>query len=62
MESTMSTATAAATQTRTAQLLSAQQLREQQETSGREGLASLLKAVRRMLDWLLMPFKARCCR
>lgn len=53
----MSTATAAATQTRTAQLLSAQQLREQQETSGREGLASLLKAVRRMLDWLLMPFK-----
>ncbi|MFJ1470045.1 hypothetical protein [Massilia orientalis] len=46
-----------ATHTRTAQLLSAQQLREQQETSGREGLASLLKAVRRMLDWLLMPFK-----
>lgn len=53
----MSTATAAATQTRTAQLLSAQQLREQQETSGRDGLASLLRAVRRMLDWLLMPFK-----
>lgn len=46
-----------ATQTRTAQLLSAEQLREQQETSGREGLASLLKAVRRMLDWLLMPFR-----
>lgn len=47
----------AATQTRTAQLMNAQQLREQQETGGREGLASLLKAVRRMLDWLLMPFK-----
>lgn len=46
-----------ATQTRTAQLLNAQQLREQQETSGRQGLASLLRAVRRMLDWLLMPFK-----
>lgn len=46
-----------ATQTRTAQLLSAQQLREQQETGGREGLASLLKAVRRMLDWLLLPFR-----
>jgi hypothetical protein len=53
MESTMSTAT----QTRTARLMSAEQLREQQETSGREGLASLLKAVRRMLDWLLMPFR-----
>lgn len=47
----------AATQTRTAQLLNAEQLREQQETSGREGLASLLKAVRRMLEWLLMPFR-----
>lgn len=46
-----------ATQTRTAQLLSAQQLREQQEISGREGLASLLAAVRRMMDWLLSPFR-----
>lgn len=46
-----------ATQTRTAQLLSAQQLREQQEISGRAGLESLLKAVRRMLDWLLLPFR-----
>lgn len=46
-----------ATQTRTAQLLSAQQLREQQEISGRAGLEGLLKAVRRMLDWLLLPFR-----
>jgi len=46
-----------AMQTRTARLMNAEQLREQQETSGREGLASLLKAVRRMLDWLLMPFR-----
>lgn len=46
-----------ATQTRTAQLLSAQQLREQQEISGREGLSSLLAAVRRMMDWLLSPFR-----
>lgn len=46
-----------ATQVRTARLMNAEQLREQQETSGREGLASLLKAVRRMLDWLLMPFR-----
>jgi hypothetical protein len=56
MESTMSTATAT-TQTRTARLLTAEQLREQQETSGREGLNTLLKAVRRMLDWLLTPFR-----
>lgn len=45
------------TQTRTVRLLSAEQLREQQETSGRAGLAALLKAVRRLLDWLLMPFR-----
>lgn len=46
-----------ATQSRTVPLMNAAQLREQQETSGREGLASLLKAVRRMLDWLLLPFR-----
>lgn len=46
-----------ATQTRRAQLLSAEQLREQQEISGREGLASLLAAVRRMMNWLLSPFR-----
>lgn len=46
-----------ATQSRTVQLMNAEQLREQQETSGREGLASLIKAVRRMLDWLLLPFR-----
>ena len=45
------------TQTRRAQLLSAEQLREQQEISGREGLASLLAAVRRMMNWLLSPFR-----
>jgi Sec-independent protein translocase protein TatA len=46
-----------ATQTRRAQLLSAEQLREQQEISGREGLSSLLAAVRRMMNWLLSPFR-----
>lgn len=46
-----------AIQTRRAQLLSAQQLHEQQETSGREGLANLLAAVRRMMNWLLSPFR-----
>lgn len=46
-----------ATQTRRAQLLSAEQLREQQETTGREGLSSLLAAVRRMMNWLLSPFR-----
>lgn len=46
-----------ATQTRRAQLLSADQLREQQEITGREGLASLLAAVRRMMNWLLSPFR-----
>jgi len=45
------------TETRRAQLLSAQQLREQQEVGGREGLASLLAAVRRMMNWLLSPFR-----
>lgn len=45
------------TQTRRAQLLSAEQLREQQEMTGREGLASLLAAVRRMMNWLLSPFR-----
>jgi len=45
------------TETRRAQLLSAEQLREQQEVSGREGLASLLAAVRRMMNWLLSPFR-----
>lgn len=46
-----------ATQSRTVPLMNAEQLREQQEISGREGLASLIKAVRRMLDWLLLPFR-----
>lgn len=46
-----------ATQTRRAQLLSAEQLREHQEISGREGLSSLLAAVRRMMNWLLSPFR-----
>lgn len=45
------------TEARRAQLLSAQQLREQQEIGGREGLASLLAAVRRMMNWLLSPFR-----
>jgi hypothetical protein len=44
-------------ETRRAQLISAEQLREQQEMSGREGLASLLAAVRRVMNWLLSPFR-----
>lgn len=45
------------TETRRAQLLRAEQLREQQEIGGRKGLANLLAAVRRMMNWLLSPFR-----
>lgn len=44
-------------QTVTATLVDAARLRQQQDMTGMEGLRKLLSAVRRMVEWLLAPFR-----